>query len=155
MTLSKSARYALYAAAEMAAADGNLVTVAQVAARYRIPATALAKVVGQLVRSGIALGTRGVGGGYRLARPASRTTVLDVLAAFEPPRPPGRCLLDDHDQGQCVQSAHCSLRSLFDEIDEQVRCTLASVSLETLVRRGRRDAQAEALVALGGGAPAA
>lgn len=149
MNLSKSARYALYAAIEMALADEGPVTVGQVAARYRIPATALAKVVQQLVRSGLAVGTRGVGGGYRLARSASRISVLDVVAAFEPPRPAGRCLLDDHSAGDCHANAGCSLRELFDEIDEQVRCTLASVTLETLVRQARRGPRHE-LVALGG-----
>ncbi len=84
MTLSKSARYALYAALEMARAGEGLVTAAAVAARYGVPATAAAKVFQQLVRAGLAEGVRGVGGGYRLARPRSRVTVLDVLSVFEP-----------------------------------------------------------------------
>ena len=45
MTVTKSTRYALYAAAEMAMADEGLVTVAAVAKRYAIPEGALAKVL--------------------------------------------------------------------------------------------------------------
>lgn len=136
MTLSTSARYALHASLEMALAGEDLVTVAAVAARYGLPQTALAKVFQQLVRAGLAFGTRGIGGGYRLAKPASAISVLDVITAFEPPHAPGRCLLTGgaHDDG-CPRGAGCGLRQLFDEADELLRCTFASVSLATLARR--------------------
>jgi Rrf2 family protein len=134
LTLNKSTRYALYAAMEMARAGAEPVTVGQVAGRYGIPGTALAKVFQQLVRSGIAVGTRGIGGGYRLARPRSRITVLDVIKVFEPPRSEGQCLLADGSGGACVEPPDCRLRRLFDEVDELVRCTYESISLETLVR---------------------
>lgn len=128
MNFSKSARYALYAALEMARADGP-VTVGSVATRYRIPEGALAKVFQNLVRAGIAQGVRGIGGGYLLARPASGISVLDVLEVFDPPR--SGCLLSsDH----CAGEIDCRLRSLFDEVDEMARCTFASVTLDTLVR---------------------
>lgn len=138
MTVSKSTRYALYAAAEMALAGEGLVTVSGVAARYGIPEGALAKVFQQLVRAGLAVGTRGIGGGYRLARPASRMTVLDVLSVFERPRTPGACLLHDQPDQPCPQSSVCNLHWLFEEVDELVRCTYESVTLETLVRRATR-----------------
>lgn len=138
MTLNKGARYALYATLEMALGDGRPVTVSGVAARYEIPATALAKVLQQLVRAKIAVGSRGVGGGYRLAQPASKLSVLDVVALFDPPRPVGQCLLKDAGGAGCARPAACSVHALLDEVDELVQCTFASVSLETLAKRARR-----------------
>lgn len=144
VSLHKSTRYALYAALELArAAPGDPVSVSSVAGRYRIPEGPLAKVLQQLVRAGLAAGTRGVGGGYRLTRPPSEVTVLDVMAAFEPPREPGACLLDDAG-GDCRGLGTCRLRRLFDEVDELARATYASTTLETLVRAP------EATVGLGG-----
>jgi Rrf2 family protein len=140
MTIAKSTRYALYAAAEMALAGDGLVTVAGVANRYGIPESALAKVFQQLVRSSLASGTRGIGGGYRLARPASKITVLDVLHAFERPRATGACLLHDGPGETCPRSSACRLHWLFSEVDEIVRCTYESVTLETLVRRAAHTA---------------
>lgn len=134
MTLNKSTRYALYAAMEMARAGDQVVTVAQVAQRYRIPPGPLAKVLQQLVRSGLAFGTRGIGGGYRLARRPSELTVLDVISLYEPPRPVGRCVLADRMERTCDTFTACRLRRLFDEVDEVTRGTLQSVTLETLVR---------------------
>jgi len=138
MNVSKSTRYALYAAAEMAMANGNPTTVAAVAERYRIPEGALAKVFQQLVRAGLATGTRGVGGGYRLTRPASRITVLDVMHVFEHARAQGGCLLHDKPGETCPDAAACRLHWLFAEVDELVRSTYESVTLATLVKKDRR-----------------
>jgi Rrf2 family protein len=119
----------------MALAGDDPVTVVSVAARLGLPQTALAKVFQQLVRTGLAVGTRGVGGGYRLAKPARQISVLDVLSAFEPPQPSGRCLLAERGDGDCPRVGSCGLRQLFDEADELLRCTFASVTLSTLARR--------------------
>lgn len=144
MNITKSTRYALYAAAEMAlaadAGDDRPTTVAAVAERYGIPEGALAKVFQQLVRAGLARGTRGIGGGYRLARPASKITVLDVLHVFERPRRPGTCILHDDPGQQCPRTSGCGLHWLFAEVDELVRSTYESVTLATLVRRAGRPA---------------
>jgi len=134
MTLSKFSRYALYATLEMARAGDRPVTVGQVAVPHHIPLTALAKVFQQLVRAGLAVGTRGIGGGYRLARPRSEITVLDVVSVFEPLRPPGRDLLQAHPEGEAGLPHTVRLRRLFDEVDEGTRATLASVTLDTLVK---------------------
>ncbi len=131
--LNKSTRYALYAATEMAAASDR-VTVGAVAKRYRIPLGALAKVFQQLVRAGIATGTRGIGGGYRLARSPRDLTMLDVVQVYEPTRNgTTECPVNGSTPKDCAVFPTCRLRHLFDEVDEMVRCTFASVSLETLV----------------------
>jgi Rrf2 family protein len=129
---NKSTRYALYAAMELTCEEELPVTAAEVAQRYRIPATVLAKVFQHLVRAGIAVGTRGTRGGYRLARAPAEVSVLDIIEAFEPARPPEQCLLADAEDEPCGDYAACRLRALVDEVDELARCTYASVSLETL-----------------------
>jgi len=134
MQIGKSARYALYAAMDLArAGEQGQVTAAEVAARYAIPPAVLAKVLQRLVRAGLAVGSRGSRGGYRLADKPSRVTVLDVLQAFEPRRRPGACLLDPQRDEACRLEAGCRLRRLFDEVDELGRATFASITLETLV----------------------
>ena len=134
MTLSKFSRYALYAAVEMARAGDRPVTVGEVAGPHNIPPTALAKVLQQLVRAGLAEGTRGIGGGYRLARPRSEITVLDVVAVFESLRPAGHDLLHSRKNHRAMPPHTATLQRLFDEVDEGTRVTLASVTLDTLVK---------------------
>jgi len=139
MKLNKSTRYALYAAMELARCrEAETVTVSRVAERFGIPAAVLAKVLQQLVRAGIAVGTRGSGGGYRLARPASQVTMAEVIDAFEPARAQGGCLLHDDADGPCaIFEDDCRLRRMLDEVDEMARSTFASITLETLVSRPR------------------
>jgi Rrf2 family protein len=134
--LSLTTHYALLATLELARESSRAVSVAEVAARNRIPETALAKVFQQLVRARLARGTRGVGGGYRLARPASHVTVLDVVRAFEPPEPPRLPVVA---RGGW---AGARLRALFDEVDELAESTFESVSLETLADGPRLKAKA-------------
>lgn len=135
MTLTKAARYALYAVLEMSIAGDEPVTVSGLARRHGMSPTALAKVLQQLVRAGLAVGARGVGGGYRLTRPASTLTVLDVICVFERSRVPGQALLDGRRGSGHVDAALCRL---FDEVDELVRGTFASVTVETLTRTAAR-----------------
>ncbi|MHC4846416.1 MAG: RrF2 family transcriptional regulator [Planctomycetota bacterium] len=134
MNLHKSTNYALHAALQMAMADDRPVTVAQVAALYDIPESALAKVFQQLVRSGIARGSRGVGGGYRLAIPAHELTVLQIMEVFEDFGHAGRCQLKDERADDCPEEPDCRLRGLFEEVDDVLRSTFASVTLDTLAR---------------------
>jgi Rrf2 family protein len=130
MRLSRATQYALVAAIEMAATEDEPVSVSRVADRNGIPETALAKVVQQLVRAGIAEGTRGAGGGYRLTKPPSRISLLDVIRVFEAP---------DSRAARDLRGgwAGSRLNPLFAEIDEMVRSTFESITLETLARGPR------------------
>lgn len=132
MELNKATRYALYAATDMAAAGDETVTVQEVAHRWRVPAAALAKSFQRLVRAGIASGTRGAKGGYRLAKLPSRITVLDVVSAFQMQLPSERCAMHPGSGRACTAASHCRLNHLFHEVDEAIRNTFASVSLATL-----------------------
>lgn len=133
MYLKKTTQYALYAAIEMAGSRGSPVTVAQAARHYQIPETVLAKVFQQLVRSGLARGSRGVGGGYRLARAAEEITVLDIIEVYEPRADAEHCLLEDTGPKNCGMRPSCRLRQVFEYVDESARSIYASLTLEELI----------------------
>lgn len=155
MRLNKATHYGLFAALEMARLEnGKVVTVAEVAGRYELPEGVLAKVFQQLARASIAVGTRGVGGGYRLACAPSDLTVLDVIDALETgdgilisrPESAGDDISSrGPDLGGEKAGAGSSdpdrlpspargLERLFREVDDLARATFASTSLETLAR---------------------
>jgi Rrf2 family protein len=133
LKFSKSTLYALYAALELAGAE-QPVTVASVAERFGLPPGALAKVFQRLVRAGLAVGVRGIGGGYVLSKPAAEITVLDVISVFDAPRRDGHFLLAERSEAARAQPTDARLSRLFDEVAEVVSCTFASVTLETLAR---------------------
>lgn len=139
MTVTKSTWYALCAAVEMAAArDGKMVTATEVAERYRISPTVLAKVFQRLVHAGIAVGTRGPGGGYRLAGRPKDFTMLEVIQAFEPGEATADRLVAETSDLPVDHESWSRLRQVFHEVDELVLGTFASISLQTLARKPAR-----------------
>lgn len=82
--LSRTGQYALRAMIHLARnVDQWPIPGHRIARQARIPRNYLSKVMGDLVRAGVLESTRGVGGGFRMARPPARTYLFDVLAPFE------------------------------------------------------------------------
>ena len=70
---------------------GEPVPTARLAAAYELPPPYLNKQLQALVRAGILTSTRGKRGGFELARPLERISLLDVVDAIEGPEPAFRC----------------------------------------------------------------
>ena len=82
--LSQTTEYALRAMSCLAYLPDELVSTAQLADLTHVPMNYLAKVLQSLAKAELITGRRGVGGGYRLARPATEITMLDVINAINP-----------------------------------------------------------------------
>ena len=86
MRISAKADYAVRAAVELAAADGEKpVKAERIATAQGIPLNFLENILGELRHAGIVRSHRGAEGGFRLARDASELTVADVIRAVEGP----------------------------------------------------------------------
>ena len=77
---------------------GLMVPVEEIADAVDLPRNYLSKTLGALRRAGVLDASRGPRGGFRLARPADRITVGEVVAPFAPPGD-RRCLLGRDDCG--------------------------------------------------------
>ncbi|MGI9457094.1 MAG: RrF2 family transcriptional regulator [Aeoliella sp.] len=64
-------------------ADGGTASSAEVAASRNLPQPLVAKVMTTLARAGLVVGTRGPGGGYRLALAPENVSLWDVVQLFE------------------------------------------------------------------------
>ncbi|WP_174567429.1 RrF2 family transcriptional regulator [Actinomadura kijaniata] len=71
--------------------DGRPVSTARLAAAYDLPAPYLNKQLQALVKAGVATSTAGARGGFRLARPLEKITLMDVVTAIEGPDPAFQC----------------------------------------------------------------
>jgi Rrf2 family protein len=87
MRLSARVDYALRAATELAACAGagRPVTAERLAQVQGIPPKFLESILLQLRRSGIVTAQRGPEGGYRLARPAGKISLADVIRVVDGP----------------------------------------------------------------------
>src|SRR5262245_43388202 len=90
--LSMTAQYALRAFVYIAAQDEERPILAkEIAAQTRVPSQYLSRILRDAVRAGLLESARGVGGGFRLARPASRMKLFEVLAPYENVLDRSRC----------------------------------------------------------------
>jgi len=80
---SQTAEYALRAMACLALTPDQLVPTSYVAERTNVPSNYLAKVLQQLGDAGLVDSRRGVGGGYKLARPSHEITLVEVVRAVD------------------------------------------------------------------------
>jgi Rrf2 family protein len=83
---SQTAEYALRAVVYLASRPAAAQTTQQIAEATRVPAGYLSKVLQGLARAGVVHAQRGLHGGFTLALPPERLTVLDVLQAVDPIR---------------------------------------------------------------------
>ncbi len=137
MRFSLKADYALRSALDLAlhASPAQLARTSDVARRTGAPAKFLEAVLGQLRRAGIVESERGSRGGHRLARPASRIGVGDVIRAAEGPdalviRPAQRRIPSGGPTGGAR-----ALHQLWTEAERALSAALDGVTLEDLARR--------------------
>jgi Rrf2 family protein len=83
ISVTSKSRYAVLALAELARSGDRPVPIAQVAERRGMPVQFLEQLFSTLRRDGLLQSQRGVKGGYTLARPADRITVLEVVQALD------------------------------------------------------------------------
>jgi Rrf2 family protein len=109
--LSRSSRIGIAALAALAESS---LTAAQIARKRRIPPPYLAKVLTALARHGLIRSARGRGGGYLLARPPARISLLDVVACFEDVERVPHCPLGRH--APCSGKQPCALHEPFQQV---------------------------------------
>lgn len=82
--LSLTSEYALRALIYLAQHETDWpISASKVAKGTEIPPKYLSKILGDLVRDGVLEASRGKGGGFRMAHPPQKTSLLEVLEPFE------------------------------------------------------------------------
>lgn len=115
MIFSLSATHALRAVAWLAS-NGGAMPGRDLARKVKVPPGYLAKVLATLSRAGVVTASRGVKGGYRLARPADRIRLIEVVLPFEGRRAKPGCLL--RPDRPCRDSGACSAHGAWSVVKE-------------------------------------
>jgi len=130
MKLSMAAEFAIRGILHLARCYGQPpVPLEEICRRRDLAKDYLTKIFGQLARAGLVTAVRGKGGGYSLAKPPERITLLEVVEAVEGPLAVNLCQFDPP---RCRES-HCRVRLVWTDIQKKVRSTLASKTLAELV----------------------
>jgi Rrf2 family protein len=127
MRVSSKADYAVRAMVELAAAEeGAVVKGEVVSAAQEIPLPFLENILTELRHSGLVVSKRGAEGGYRLAKPAAKITIADVIRAVEGPLASVR---GSQPEEIGYEGAATGLSEVWVALQENVRAVLENVSL--------------------------
>jgi Rrf2 family protein len=86
MRVSRSTGYALLAVGYIAKHQGDGVVLSQdISKQYEIPLEYLLKILQQLVRANVLRSKRGPRGGFSLAKPTNKITMLEIIEAVDGP----------------------------------------------------------------------
>lgn len=130
--LSKLTDYAVVVLTEMARVDDRsgkvtVFTAPALADRTAAPVPTVQKVLKLLAKGGVLASTRGVSGGYSLARPATAVTVAQIIQAIDGPIALTDCV--DGAEGACGVERLCPMRGNWDKVNRAVRGALDEVTL--------------------------
>ena len=136
--LSQTAEYALRTVLFLGDhQDRTLVRVGELAETLGIPRNYLSKTLHQLARAGVLASSRGKLGGFRLARPADRISLAEVIAPFDGPTAARTCLLGRAVcSDQCPCAAHARWKGVSARVSDFFReTTVAELLGSRSIRR--------------------
>lgn len=138
MKLSTKGRYAVTALADIAlqgafpgGQEGRLVSLSEISERQDISLAYLEQLFARLRRAGLVESVRGPGGGYRLARPAAKTPISEVMAAVDERLNAMGC--DGKDGGCGGSHAQCLTHDLWEQLSAHVHVFLSRTTLADVV----------------------
>jgi Rrf2 family transcriptional regulator, iron-sulfur cluster assembly transcription factor len=132
MELTRKGEYAIRGIIYLAQQPpGRVSLVSEIAAAAEVPQTFLAKIFQSFAKLGLVTSSRGTGGGFVLARPASAITLREVVEAVEGPIIPNRCLMAG---ASCDRGGPCNVHDVWRRVQTEVVLILDSVTIEELAR---------------------
>jgi len=103
-----------------------------IAAQMGVPARFLPQITGALVRAGLLTSRAGRSGGYQLARPADRISILDVVEAADGAGRRETCVLRG---GPCRAHGRCDVHDVFFAAQEALLSRLREATLASVIDR--------------------
>ena len=135
--IPRTGQHAVMALAILGAqSPGTYVGAADIALRIGAPGNYLGKLLQTLAREGLVESKKGLGGGFRLARPAEQISLRDVVDPIEPLDRLERCLLG---RAVCGLSSPCAVHLRYGAMREQYFRLMEETTIADLVRSGEAE----------------
>jgi FeS assembly SUF system regulator len=129
LRISRLTDYATVLLAALASEPQRVQTAASLAELTHIAAPTVSKLLKQLQRAGLVTSTRGLHGGYQLARPAAQISAAAILDALEGPVALTDCSAG---HGQCEIEDSCRVGRVWQRLNLAIRRALYEVTLAQL-----------------------
>jgi len=138
MKLSKRCEYALRTLIDLGLAfelGDRLVQARDLAEKENLPLKFLEQILIQLREAGYVESRRGKAGGYRLAMPAARIKIGQIVRLIDGPVAPVSCVsATAYARCGCPDEDHCGVRMLMLAVRNAIARTLDAFTLESTVK---------------------
>lgn len=111
--------------------DGEPALIREISRATAIPETFLSKIFQRLRTRGIIRSRRGFHGGFRLARPAGRISLREIVEAVQGPIEFHRCL--DHLKAR-GRRHRCHVQRVFGKVQRKVASILEQITVEDILQ---------------------
>lgn len=128
LKISEAASLALHTLGLLAYKPDRVFSTREVSEALGVSEAHLSKVLQRLSRAGYTSSVRGPHGGFRIAKPAEKTTLLEVYELIEGPLAPSDCLLAT----QVCKGDKCIFGNLLETVNRQVREYLSGTKLSDI-----------------------
>src|SRR6185312_985353 len=129
LRISRLTDYATVILATLAGDPARVQTATALSEQTHIAAPTVSKLLKQLQRAGLVSSTRGLRGGYQLARPPSEISAAAILDALEGPVALTDCSAG---HGQCEIEETCRVGRVWQRLNLAIRRALYDVTLAQL-----------------------
>jgi FeS assembly SUF system regulator len=129
LRISRLTDYATVVLAALASDPARVQTAASLAGQTHIAPPTVSKLLKQLQRAGLVSSTRGLHGGYQLARPATQISAAAILDALEGPVALTDCAAG---HGVCDIESTCRTGRAWQRLNLAIRRALYDVNLAQL-----------------------
>ena len=130
--ITRNTDYAVRALCCIAEQEKNIVSTDQMVQNLQMPRSFLRKILQILNKKGLLNSYKGKGGGFTLALPPEKISLIDVMKIFQGPTRLNECKFKKSD---CPYTSDCLLKKKIDEIEKEVLIKLKVITIASIIKK--------------------
>ena len=135
--ITRNTDYAVRALCCITEQKEDIVSVDQIVKCLEMPRPFLRKILQILNKEGLLDSHKGKGGGFTLALPPEKISLIDLMKIFQGTIKLNECKFKKSD---CPLIKNCLLKKKIDEIEEEVISKLKAITMASIIKKGgKRD----------------
>jgi len=130
--ITRNTDYAVRALCCITEQEKNIVSTDQMVKHLQMPRPFLRKILQILNKKGLLNSYKGKGGGFTLALPPEKISLIDVMKIFQGPTRLNECKFKKSD---CPYTSDCLLKKEIDEIEKEVMIKLKAITIASIIKK--------------------
>ncbi len=130
--ITRNTDYAVRALCCITEQEKNIVSTDQMVKSLQMPRPFLRKILQILNKKRLLNSYKGKGGGFALALPPEKISLLDVMEIFQGPTRLNECKFKKTD---CSLISSCLLKKEIDEIEKEVMVKLKDITITSIIKK--------------------